>query len=199
MKISLISILIFMLSLLYGDMSPQYMIFGADKSREQVEQKLSITKDLLSKNKKIAELKDKYNFGYDLVSLGDFYAIKISPIEKYELKEQLVFALKPNFPNLISIDAQQKQNIIYKKYYSAEVSRKDSVSATLLDSIDKSKMKEYAKETHYWLEKWHALIVLLLLGGFFYYRRKHQISKIELQQQDLLKEQNAIETKIKNI
>ena len=196
MKISSIFLYLFISSLLFGDMSPQYMVFAADKSRDSVAEKLSIARTLLGKNQKISELKDRYKFDYSIVSFADYYAIKLSPIKSYELKEQLTFVLKANFPNLISVDLSQQRWVRHEKHYTTVSNHEDTISTILLNSIDKDQIKEYAKETHYWLEKWHALIVLLLLGAFFYYRRRHQINDIKLLQQDLSKEQDAIEIKI---
>ncbi len=188
-----------MLSSLYGEMSAQYIIFGANKDKNIVVKSVSLTKHILEKDQNLSKLKDKYSLEYSIASFGDYYAIKTSPIDNYELKEMLILSLRADFPNLVSIDVSQKDQFKHEKYYTVTAEHRSDASTTIINSIDKDQIKQYVKKTHHWLEKWHALIVLLLLGGFFYYRRKHQISDIKLQQQDLLNEQNAIEVKIKNI
>jgi len=185
-----------MITQLYADISPQYMILGADKNRDKVIKRLSIVQDIFDRDN---NLQNRYNLHSELISLGDYYAIKISPINRYKTKEYLTILLKPRFPNLFTVDIYQYDKIKNEKYYVIAPENSDNLSNILLDSIDKDHIKKYAEETHYWIERWHALIVLLLLGGFFYYRGRYQIASIKLQQQDLSKEQDAIEVKIKNI
>jgi hypothetical protein len=107
--------------------------------------------------------------------------------------------MKPKFPNLFAVNVYQSDKVKNKRYYAGVPKSSNHLSTTFVDSIDRDHIKRYAKETHSWIERWLVLIVLLLLGGFFYYRRRYQIASIRLQQQDLSKEQDAIEVKIKGI
>jgi len=198
-KLSLLIFYLSMITQLYASILPQYIILGADKNRDNVTRTFAIVEDIFAKDKKVNVLKDRYGFKSEIISLGDYYAVKISPINIYRVKEYLTILLKPKFPDLFTVDVYQHENIKSDRYYTTTYKDDDALSTMILKSIDKDHIKKYAKKTHYWIERWHVLIVLLLLGGFFYYRRRYQIESIRLQQQDLSKEQDAIEVKIKNI
>lgn len=170
---------------LHGATTPQYILFGVDKDRDIVIKKLSIAKEILRRDR---ESKDRYDLDCKIVSLGTFYAIKTSPIDRYEIKERLKFILKPSFPNLILLNISQKR----------ESSQGECEATTeIINYQDKS--EEHGGGLYDWLNRWYAFVALLLLGAFYFYKRRDQIKKMKIVQKELMREQESTDEKLKKI
>jgi hypothetical protein len=158
---------------------------GADRDKISVETNLHSLKKFFQNNREAKELEDRYHLRYKRITLGEYYAISISPIESIDSKQSLTILLKPLFPKLFFIDRDIKSSKIKKRYITSPS-----------NSLDKDHLKGYVSKTHTWLEKWHVLIILLLLGGFFYYRKRVEIRDIKELQMTLSNDQDSIEDRI---
>ncbi len=192
----------FFITSLYAEDISSKIIFGIDKNKTVVADNLSFAKNLFEKNIKAQELKSRCNLNFNLVSYGDYRAIELSPVVTLENRQSIILLLKPHFLDLFVINnnADYKDRQIHKVYQPTTIDsypKQTTVAIELIKKIEDKNIVDHILGVQSWLDKWHALIVILLLGGFFYYRRFSQFTKIKEQQKILSREQDIIETKLK--
>ncbi|RLA71871.1 MAG: hypothetical protein DRG30_08000 [Epsilonproteobacteria bacterium] len=192
----------FLITSLYAENISSKIIFGVDKNKTVVADNLSFVKNLFVKEIKAQELQSRCDLNFTLISYGDYRAIELSPITTLKNRQSIILLLKPHFLDLFVINnnADYKDRQIHKVYQPITIDsypEQTTVAIELIKKLEDESIVDHILGMQSWLDKWHALIVILLLGGFFYYRRFSQFTKMKEQQKILSKEQDKMETKLK--
>jgi len=176
----------------------QKIIFDIDKELILAKGKLQQIEWHFSHNPYLAGLQKNHKLQLNIESIETYSAVTLKPIKSVKLKNELLLALKPIFPDILFVENHNKIPIKIKTY-----NNNDKKNKTAKENLNSSKKSHtYNKNNALFSQTdiiWLILLILSSIGLILSIIQRRQLKKIKRSQESLESEQQKLNSDIINL